>query len=139
MNAVWKKWCGRTLALILLPCFAMSPTRLQAQDQHVVSTQELSKDAAQPSQNRAADESALRHLFSSEQARQALQSANVDYRKVDRAVGQLSDEDLTKLAARARQVQNNFSGGRAGSLSDRDLLIILIIAILIIALVAVLH
>ena len=139
MNAVWKKWCGRTLALILLPCFAMCPTRLQAQDQHVVSTQELNKDTAQPSQNRAADESALRQLFSSERARQALQSANVDYRKVDRAVGQLSDEDLSKLAARARQAQNNFSGGRAGSLSDRDLLIILIIAILIIALVAVLH
>ena len=58
---------------------------------------------------------------------------------MEKAVGQLSDEDLAKLAARARQAQENFSGGRAGSLSDRDLLIILIIAILIIALVAVLH
>jgi hypothetical protein len=43
------------------------------------------------------------------------------------------------LAARSRQVHDNFAAGRAGSLSDRDLLIILIIAILVIALVAVLH
>jgi hypothetical protein len=81
----------------------------------------------------------LRQLFTSKQAQQALKSANIDYSKVDTAVGQLSDEDLANLSARARQVQGNFAAGRAGSLSDRDLLIILIIAILVIALVAVLH
>ncbi len=134
------KWCGRILALILLGGVAMTPARLQAQDKHVVSSQELSKDAARPAETRGANEAALRQLFSSEQAQQALKSANLDYGKVDKAVAQLSDEDLAKLATRSRQVQGNFAAGsRAGSLSDRDLLIIIVIAVLVIALVAVLH
>ena len=133
------KWCGRALAVILLPCFAATVAPLQAQDKHVVSVQDLSRDSARPAETREANEAALRQLFTSEQAQQALKSANIDYTKVDKAVGQLGDEDLAKLAARSRQVQDNFAAGRAGSLSDRDLLIILIIAILIIALVAVLH
>jgi len=136
---VCRKWCGRALAVILLPCFAATVTPLQAQDKHVVSVQDLSRDSARPAETRQANEAALRQLFTSEQAQQALKSANIDYSKVDKAVGQLGDEDLAKLAARSRQVQDNFAAGRAGSLSDRDLLIILIIAILLIALIAVLR
>ena len=138
MNVCWK-WCGRALAVVLLPCFAMSPANVQAQEKHVVSSQELHKEAMRPVETRGADEAALRQLFSSEQAQQALKSVSIDYSKVDKAVGQLSDEDLAKLAARSREVQRNFAGGRAGSLSDRDLLIIIIIAVLVIALIAVLR
>ena len=136
---VCRKWCGWALAIVLLPCFVMSPANVQAQEKHVVSSQELHKEAMRPSEAREANEAALRQLFSSEQAQQALKSVNIDYSKVDKAVGQLSDEDLAKLAARSQQAQNNFAGGRAGSLSDRDLLIIIIIAVLVIALIAVLH
>jgi hypothetical protein len=133
------KWCGRALAVVSLLCFAIILVPAQAQDKHVVSAQDLSRDAARPAETRQADEAALRQLFTSEQAQQALKSANIDYTKVDKAVGQLTDEDLAKLAARSRQMQDNFAAGRAGSLSDRDLLIIIIIAVLVIALVAVLR
>jgi hypothetical protein len=136
---VCSKWCGRALAAVLLLCFALSPARVQAQDKHVVSVQELSKDAARPAETRQANEAALKQIFSSTEAQQALKSANIDYSQVDKAVGQLTDEDAAKLAARSRQLQENFAAGRAGSLSDRDLLIIIIIAVLVIALVAVLH
>ena len=133
------KWCGRALAVVLLSCFAVSPARVQAQDKHVVSVEELSEDAARPAETRQANEAALKQIFSSPEAQQALKSANIDYSQVDKAVGQLTDEDAAKLAARSRQLQENFAAGRAGSLSDRDLLIIIIIAVLVIALVAVLH
>jgi hypothetical protein len=133
------KGCMRVLAVIPLLCFANAP-RVVAQDQrHVVSVDELSKDTARPAETRQANEAALRQLFSSEQAQQALKSAKIDYSKVDKAVGQLSDEDVARLAERSRHVQNNFAAGRAGSLSDRDLLIIIVIAVLVIALVAVLR
>jgi hypothetical protein len=130
----------RLLAIIPVLCLTPSAAPLQAQEkQHVVSVDELSKDTARPAETRQANEIAIRQLLSSEQAQQALKSANIDYARVDKAVGQLSDEDLARLAERSRQIQDNFSGGRAGSLSDRDLLIIIIIAVLVIALVAVLH
>ena len=132
-----QEWFMRALAIVLALSLSCGAAPAQAQQkQHVVSLSELSKDAAGPAQTRQADEAAVRHLFSSEAAQKALQTAKVDYTKVDTAVGQLSDEDVSKLAQRSRQVENDFAAGR---LSDRDLLIIVIIAVLIIALVAVLH
>lgn len=106
------------------------PARAQEQ-QHVVSLGELSKDAARPAQMREANEEAVRTLLSSDQGQKALKSAKLDYQKVDQAVGQLSDEDLAKLAERSRQAQADFAAGRV---SDRDLLWIIVIALAIIIL-----
>jgi hypothetical protein len=134
-------WLTRALAIVfvvsLTSGISLGQSTGQAEEtRHVVSLQELSQDSAAPAQTRQADEAAIRHLLSSEPGQKALQSAKVDYAKVDKAVGQLSDEDVAKLAQRSRQVDHDFA---AGSLSDRDLLVIVIIAVLIIALVAALH
>lgn len=127
----------QALAIVLAFSLSCAATPSQAQEkQHVVSLSDLNKDAAGPAQARQTDEAAVRHLFSSEAAQKALQTAKIDYAKVDKAVGQLSDEDLSKLAQRSRQVENDFAGG---TLSDRDLLIIVIIAVLVIALIAAIH
>ena len=118
------------LGLAALFVAAEVPARAQDQ-QHVVSLSDLNKDASRPAQTRQANEQAVRTLLSSEQGQKALQSAKLDYQKVDKAVGQLSDEDLTKLAERSRQAQADFAAGR---ISDRDLLWIILIAIGIIVL-----
>jgi preprotein translocase subunit SecF len=130
---------ARLFVCILAFGAVLGPARIQAQDNHVVSLDELNRDAARPAQTRQANEATLRQIFSSEQAQKALKEAHIDYAKVDKAVGQVSDEDLAKLAARARQVQTDFAAGKAGSLSDRDLLVILIIALLVILLVVALR
>jgi hypothetical protein len=133
-------WSLRCLAAVLALSTTFCAGIVRAQEkQHVVSLEQLNSDAARPTAARQANEAAVRQLFSSEQAQQALQSANIDYAKVDRAIGQLSDEDLAKMAQRSREAQENFAAGRAGSLSDRDLLIIVIVAVLLIALIAVLR
>jgi preprotein translocase subunit SecF len=130
---------ARVLGFALVFSAVLAPARIQAQDNHVVSLDELNRDTAAAGQTRQANEAAVRQIFSSEQAQKALKDAHIDYAKVDKAVGQISDEDLAKLAQRARQVQSDFSAGKAGSLSDRDLLVILIIALLVILLVVALR
>jgi hypothetical protein len=130
-------WLMRALAVVFVASLAGGVALGQTKDkQHVVSLGELSRDSAAPTEARQTDEAAIRHLMMSEAGQRALQSAKIDYAKVDKAVGQLSDEDVAKLAARSRQVDHDFA---AGSLSDRDLLVIVIIAVLIIALIAALH
>jgi hypothetical protein len=130
-------WFTRCLAVTLVMAMSGVSVLAQAQDtQHVVSASELSRDSAAPTVTRQANEAAVRQLFTSEAGQKALKSANIDYARVDKAVGQLSDEDVTKLARRSLQVQHDFA---AGSLSDRDLLVIVIIAVLVIALIAALH
>jgi len=106
------------------------PARAQ-EKQHVVSPGELSKDAARPAQTRQANEEAVRTLLSSDQGQKAIKSTGLDYQRVDKAVSQLSDEDLTKLAERSRQAQSDFAAGR---ISDRDMLWIILIAVAIVVL-----
>jgi hypothetical protein len=118
------------LAIAVLPGLAGLPARAQDK-QHVVSLSDLNKDAARPAQTRQSNEEAVRTLLSSDQAKKALKSANLEYQKVDKAVGQLSDEDVAKLAERSRQAQRDFAAGR---ISDRDLLWIIVIALVIIVL-----
>ena len=124
------KVCVSVLAVALLFGVAAVPARAQDK-QHVVSLSDLTKDAARPAQTRQSNEEAVRSLLSSDQAQRALKSANLDYQKVDRAVGQLSDEDLARLAERSRQAQSDFSAGR---ISDRDMLWIILIALAIVVL-----
>jgi len=124
------KVCVSMLAIAFL--FGSAAIPAGAQDkQHVVSLSDLNKDAARPAQTRQSNEEAVRSFLSSDQAQKALKSANLDYQKVDKAVGQLSDEDLAKLAERSRHAQSDFAAGR---ISDRDLLWIILIAIAIIVL-----
>jgi|ERR1700720_3992420 hypothetical protein len=126
------KRCAFMLAFAALASLASTAAAAQEQH-HVVSSGELRQDAAQPAQTRHANEQAVRSLLSSDAGQKALKSSGVDYQKVDRAVGQLNDEDLGKLARRSQQAQSDFAAGR---LSDRDLLwiILIIVAVLIVAL-----
>jgi hypothetical protein len=124
------KLCRSMLALAILCSPAATPARAQ-ETQHVVSLSDLRKGAAQPAQTRQADEEAVRTFLSSEGAQKALKSAKLDYQKVDKAVGQLSDADLAKLAERSQKAQSDFAAGR---ISDRDLLWIIVIALGIIVL-----
>lgn len=116
----------------LAALFVAAGVPARAQDkQHVVSLGDLSKDAARPAQTRQANEEAVRTLLSSDQGQKALKSAKLDYQKVDKAIGQLSDEDLSRLAERSRQAQADFA---AGTLSNRDLLWIIVIALAVVIL-----
>jgi len=124
------KLCVSVLAFAALLGLAGLPARAQDK-QHVVSLSELNKDAARPAQTRQSNEEAVRTLLSSDQAQKAMKSANLDFQKVDKAVSQLSDEDLAKLAQRSRQAQSDFAAGR---ISDRDMLWIILIALGIVVL-----
>jgi hypothetical protein len=120
------------VAIALALGLTAAPSRTLGQDQqHVVSLEELNKDAARPAQTRQANEAVVRELLSSEAGQEALKSAKVDYQRVDRAIGQLSDEDLAKVAERSRQAESDFA---AGGLKATLIIVIILIVILIVVL-----
>jgi len=123
------------LAMAVCLGSAVLPARAQEQGkQHVVTSEELSKQAARPAETRQTNEDAIRHLLSSDEGQKALKSADIDYQRVDKAIRQLSDEEVAKLADRSRQAESDFA---AGFLSPKTLAYI-IIAIVIIVVIAVL-
>jgi hypothetical protein len=110
-----------------------SPGYAQVQEkQHVVTLEELNQQAAQPAENREANEDAIRHLLSSDEGQKALKSANVNYERVDKAIGQLSDEDVAKLANRSRQAESDFA---AGFISPKTLAYIILAIVIIVVIV----
>jgi len=127
------RWCASMLGLAVCVGAAVSPARAQVEkQQHVVTLDELNKQTARRAETRQANESAVRHLLSSDAGQQALKSAQVDYQRVDKAIGQLSDEDLAKLADRSRQAENDFA---AGLISAKTLAYIILATVVIVVIV----
>ena len=128
--------CTAMLGAALSIGIAAAPAKAQRQEtqQHVVTSDELNKRAAQPAETREANENAVRHLLSSDAGQKALQTANVDYQRVDKAIGQLSDEEVAKLADRSRQAESDFA---AGAISAKTLAYIILAVVVIVVIVVI--
>jgi Flp pilus assembly protein TadB len=128
--------CSILLAVSLL-CLGMLPARAQnsarTQDnEHAVSSNQLRNDLQKAAENRQANEAAVREMFATDAGKQALKSAGIEYQKVDQAISQVDDGELARLADRSREVKKDFVAGR---MSDRDLLIIVLIAVILIVVI----
>ena len=122
------------LGLAMCVGAGVSQARAQVQEkqQHVVTLDELNKQTARPAETREANESAVRHLLSSDEGQKALKSANVDYQRVDKAIAQLSDEELARLADRSRQAESDFA---AGLISAKTLAYIILATVVIVVII----
>lgn len=122
-------------ALVLAAVFALPQNLLAEGAVHVVSPSDLRHAAVQASTVRQQNVEQVRQFFSSDKAEKALRSAHVNPEQVKNAVSTLDDAELAQLASRVQKTQADFA---AGTLSDRDLIIILVaIAALILIIVAV--
>jgi len=128
--------CTALLAAILAFAGCLPANAQERNGDHAVSPNQLRKDIQNAADTRLANEAAVREMFASEQAKEALKTAGIDYQQVDRAISQVNDEDLARMAQRSHEVKNDFAAGR---LADRDLLIILLVAVAIILIVVAVH
>ncbi|MBZ5600273.1 MAG: PA2779 family protein [Acidobacteriia bacterium] len=124
----------RVLTACLLATIFAVPPSLVAQV-HVVSPSDLHHELLTATQLRQRNLETVKQFLSSELAQKNLKSAHMDPQQVTNAVSTLSDQELAQLAARANKAQADFA---AGTLSDRDLIIIILaIAALVLIIVAV--
>jgi hypothetical protein len=120
-------------SILLAVCLVLGSIPTSAQErEHAVSPGQLRTEVQKSVAARQANEAAVREMFASDAGKQALKSAGMDYQKVDRAISQVSDEDLARMAERSREVEKDFAAGRLG---DRDLLIILLVAVALILII----
>lgn len=124
---------GVTAGVLFATLFAF-PQALPAQE-HVVSSADLQKDVAKAAQVRQERIAKIDKFLSTEQARTALKTANVDYNVVRNGVSTLSDDELARLSARTDQAQKDFA---AGALTNEQITYIIIaLAAAVIVLIAV--
>ena len=123
------------LAFVLAAIVALPQNLLAETATHVVSPSELQQAVVKTSTARQQNRDEVQQFFSSERAQNALKSAHINPEQVKSAVSTLDDAELAQLASRVQKTQVDFA---AGTLSDRDLIIILVaIAALILIIVAV--
>ena len=133
MLSLLRQFVRVATACILAIVFAI-PQDALAQS-HVVSLAELQSATVASTEVRQRNIEAIRQFVSSPMAEKALKTAHLDAKQVKDAVSRLNDQELAQLAARSTKAQADFA---AGTLSDRDLIIILVaIAALILIIVAV--
>lgn len=123
------------LVVSMLVVTLVLPQDMLAQE-HVVSAADLRRDTVAAAQVRQSNQVKVVKFFSSEQAKKALKSVNLPYQRVQKAVSQLSDEELARLAARTDKIQNDFAAGALTNQEITYILIALATAVIVIILVA---
>ena len=122
-------------ACVLVTMFAL-PQNVMAQA-HVVSLGELQKQTLAAGQERQRNLEIVTRFLSSPTAEKAMKIVHTDNKQVKTAIASLSDEELARLAQRAQKTEADFA---AGSLSDRELLIVLVaVLVLVVIILAATH
>lgn len=122
--------CTLVILVVTLPL----PQNALAQE-HVVSAADLHRDILAAAQAREGNQDKVLKFFSSDQAKKALQSANLPYERVQKAVSQLSDEELARLAARTEKARKDFAAGNLTNQQITYIIIALATAVIILIIV----
>lgn len=108
--------------ILLLTCILLTCPGLAADD-HVVKPAELQAAIVNAARARQNDLDRVRGFFSSEPAVTILRRAHMDPVKIERAIPQLDDQELARLASRTGRIQKDLS---AGALTNQQLTYIII-------------
>jgi hypothetical protein len=126
----------RTLSItlpVLLSAVALTPSPAWA-DEHVVPLTELRDQARSASEDRAKNIADVERILSYPAAAQALQKSNVNQEQMRRAVATLSDDELARLADRARASEKDVQGGLiVGILALIGLIVVIIVVVTVVA------
>jgi hypothetical protein len=123
----------RLLVVPAAVCLTPWPQPAWAQD-HIVPLQELHDKARAASEDRAKNIADIERVLSYPAAAQALQKANVNTDQMRTAVATLSDDELARLADRARASEKDVQGGLiVGILALIGLIVVIIIVVSVVA------
>jgi len=112
----------RLIVLVLVALFVGAPQQLIAQE-HLVSPDAIQHQLLESVAQRNKNVETLNQFFGSELGTKALKGAGLSSSEVKNAVAQLSDDDLSRLSAKANLAQQDFA---AGSLTNQQLTYIII-------------
>ena len=121
-----------TSVLVVLLAIIMAAPRIQAQS-HTASQSAIDAALQQHVSTAAADRADLLRVLGNSEVKAVAEKAGLDLRRATTAVASLDGQELTQLAAQARQVDEALAGGQSRVvISTTVIIIILLVLILII-------
>jgi hypothetical protein len=110
------------LIVFVLTALLILPRDVYAED-HVVSPADLQEQMEAASDARQKNLAKMDHFFSVPRVKKALESSGLAYSAIQKAIPQLSDDELARLASRAEKAQRDFE---AGALTNQEITYIII-------------
>ena len=123
----------RHTVALLVAALLIAPAA-QAQT-HVIGKSALSQAVQQRVSQQQADREAIVTLLHRPEVQQIAGQAGLSLQKAEAAVSTLNGQDLSDLAAQARQVQNTLAGGASTVVISTTTIIIVLLLVILIVLV----
>ena len=121
MKGSMKKMPG--FALLLALVLELVPVQALKAEDHLLTRRDLEETVSAASSARQNNQAKVQKFLSTEPVRKALSSAGLKSARIERAIPQLSDEELAKLALQSERIQNDLT---AGALTNQQLTYIVI-------------
>ena len=122
-----------TSALVILLAMVIAVPRVQAQVSHTASQSAIDAALQQHVSTVAADRADLLRVLGNPEVKAVAGKAGLDLRRATTAVASLEGQQLTELAAQARQVDQALAGGQSKVvISTTVIIIVLLVLILLI-------
>ena len=134
MRICLRRWvscllCGVLVALTL-------PVQLLRGEDHLVSPGDLQAAIFTASRARQDNLAKIQKFFSAERVQKALASTGMRSSKIEKAIPQLSDEELARLASQTAKIQNDLVAGALTNEQLTYIIIALATAVIILIIVA---
>jgi hypothetical protein len=125
-----------TSVLVILLSIVIAMPRVQAQATHTASQSAIDAALQEHVSSTAADRADLLRVLANPEVKTVADTAGLDLRRATTAVASLEGEQLSQLAAEARQVDQALAGGQSKVVISTTVIIIalLVLILLIVAL-----
>lgn len=123
------------LSVLLIAPSCMHAQAAAADQDHIVSSQNLQQQVETSSATRQKNIDTLNEFVSTPTAIKAMHDAKIDPQQVKSAIPSLSDKDLANLSARATKANSDFSAGYIGP----GMFTLIILAVVLIIIIIVIH
>ena len=120
-----------SVVAMLLIVTTASP-RLQAQTAHAAPQSALDTAVQQKVDTTAADRDAVMRVLGRSEVKSVAERAGIDLRRASGAVSTLQGDDLARVAAEARQVENALAGGQSKIVISTTVIIIALLVLILI-------
>jgi hypothetical protein len=125
-----------TSVLVILLSIVVAMPRVQAQASHTASQSAIDAALQEQVSSAAADRADVQRVLANPEVKAVAAAAGIDLRRASTAVASLEGEQLSQIAAQARQVDQALAGGQSRIVISTTVIIIalLVLILLIVAL-----
>jgi hypothetical protein len=121
-----------TLVLVLLLSTLIAVPRAQAQTSHAATRSAMDAAVQEHVAATASDRDDVRRVLNLPQVKAVAGQAGLDLRKATTAVATLEGQDLSAVAAQARQVERSLAGGQSKIVISTTMIIIALLVLILI-------